>query len=85
MSNLARIPDEELDVPFLRPGKYRHYKGAVYQVTGVGLDTESLEPVVIYRPTHLSKVDFWVRPLAMFTENIIIDGLTTPRFEYIEE
>ena len=32
------------------PGEiYRHYKGNVYQVLGVGLHTETLEELVVYK------------------------------------
>ncbi|TSC84946.1 MAG: hypothetical protein G01um101413_330 [Parcubacteria group bacterium Gr01-1014_13] len=67
----------------LKPGKYRHYKGKDYEVIGVGKIEATLEDVVIYRPLYKSEYSLWVRPLAVFTENVEVDGKTMPRFEYI--
>jgi cyclomaltodextrinase len=65
--------------------KYRHYKGKDYEVIGVGKIEATLEDVVIYRPLYKSEYSLWVRPLAVFTENVEKDGKTMPRFEYIGE
>jgi len=35
----------------LEPGLYEHYKGKQYEVVGVGLHTETLEPLVILSAT----------------------------------
>ncbi len=70
-------------VNMLKLGKYRHYKGKDYEVIGVGKLEATLEDVVIYRPLYKSEYSLWVRPLAVFTENVEIDGKTMPRFEYI--
>lgn len=69
----------------LKLGKYRHFKGKDYEVIGVGKLEATLEDVVIYRPLYRSEHSLWVRPLAVFTENVEIDGKTMPRFEYIGE
>lgn len=62
-------------------GAYRHYKGGHYTVLGVGLHSETLEELVIYRAEYGEKL-IWIRPLAMFFETVNIDGTLTPRFTY---
>ncbi len=60
-------------------GRYRHYKGNEYEVIGIAKHSETLEPMVVYRPLY-GEGGLWVRPAAMFAENVIIDGKTQPRF-----
>ena len=51
------------------PGEiYRHYKGNVYQVLGVGLHTETLEELVVYKAVEGNQI--WVRPLSMWQESV---------------
>ncbi len=69
------------DVPVIRPGVYRHYKGKLYQVLEVARHSETLEPLVVYR-TLYGNYDLWVRPYAMFTGEVTIDGVTQPRFAW---
>ncbi len=69
----------------LKLGKYRHFKGKDYEVIGVGKIEATLEDVVIYKPLYKSEHSLWVRPLAVFIENVEVDGKTMPRFEYIGE
>ncbi|SMD07976.1 DUF1653 domain-containing protein [Sporomusa malonica] len=63
----------------VKTGIYRHYKGKQYQVIGEATHSETLEPVVIYRALY-GEFGLWVRPKAMFCENIIIEGREVPRF-----
>lgn len=49
--------------------------------------SETLEELVLYRALYESK-EFgkdvlWVRPKAMFLENVLIDGVEVPRFKYV--
>ncbi len=66
-------------LPLAPPGRYRHYKGLDYQLLGVVRHSESLEPMVLYRPLYAARGD-WVRPYAMFFEDVVIDGVKQPRF-----
>lgn len=73
----------------IKPGKYKHYKGKLYEVIGVANHSETLEKLVIYRALYESK-DFgknaiWARPIDMFKDIIIINNKKTPRFQFIEE
>ena len=63
-------------------GRYRHYKNKEYEVLGVARHSETEEELVVYR-TLYGNFDLWVRPLAMFTETVMVDGVEVPRFRYI--
>ena len=66
----------------LKTGKYRHFKGGMYEVLFVAKNSENPEEeFVVYK--SLEKGDVWVRPLKMFTEEIERDGYKGPRFKYI--
>jgi hypothetical protein len=64
-------------------GKYRHYKGLRYEVIGTVRHSETLEPMTLYRAEYGER-GLWVRPAAMFNETVVIDGITQPRFTFIE-
>jgi hypothetical protein len=61
-------------------GLYRHYKGGMYEVIGTARHSETLEPMTVYRALYGAH-GLWVRPAAMFTEQVVIDGLLQPRFQ----
>ena len=61
------------------PGRYRHYKGQEYTVIGVARHSETDESFVVYRPEYGER-GLWIRPLAMFCEQIVMDGQSVPRF-----
>lgn len=63
-------------------GKYRHYKGKDYEVIAVATHSETQEQLVVYRLLY-GDFSYWVRPLAMFTEQVVIDGVSQPRFQLI--
>ncbi|SHK46725.1 DUF1653 domain-containing protein [Desulforamulus aeronauticus] len=65
----------------LQPGKYRHFKGNYYEVICVAKHSETEEPLVVYRSDKDSSL--WVRPLAMFTEQVEVEGQLVKRFTYI--
>ena len=65
----------------VKPGIYKHYKGNLYQVMEVATHSETLEKVVVYRPLYGER-ELWVRPLAMFTEDVEVNGLMVPRFAW---
>lgn len=65
-------------------GKYRHYKGKEYEVVGVARHSETLEELVIYRALY-GNFDLWARPLAMFLEEVEVDGKKVPRFQYLDD
>jgi hypothetical protein len=73
--DLKPLPDTPL-------GRYRHYKGHEYEVIGVARHSETLEALVLYRPLYNAS-GLWVRPHAMFFEDVEIDGVRRPRFTRI--
>jgi GNAT superfamily N-acetyltransferase len=67
----------------LQKGKYRHYKGHLYEVTGTARHCETLEDMVIYKALY-GDFEIWVRPLKMFLEDIEVNGKIRKRFEFVE-
>ena len=76
------MTDNTADLPALietPPGLYRHYKGLIYEVVGTVRHSESLEPMTLYRALYGER-GLWVRPAAMFNEEVVIEGVRQPRF-----
>jgi hypothetical protein len=67
-----------------KPGRYRHYKGNEYLVLAVARHTETEEELVVYRQLYGDGA-LWVRPRAMFIEEIEHQGMRQPRFAFISE
>jgi hypothetical protein len=63
-------------------GRYRHYKGGLYEVLGVARHSETEEELVVYRPLY-GEGGLWVRPRAMFLETVRINGQDVPRFQFL--
>lgn len=72
MSKLPALPE-------LPPGRYRHCKGNDYEVVAVARHSETLEPLVVYRALY-GEGGLWVRPYAMFCEDVLVDGRAVRRF-----
>ena len=68
-------------------GKYKHYKGKLYEVIGIALHSETLEELVVYKALYDSrefgKNALFVRPKLMFLEVLDIAGEKVPRFEFL--
>jgi hypothetical protein len=75
MSDLPPLPE-------VISGRYRHYKGGEYEVVGVARHSETLEPLIVYRPLY-NQSGLWVRPYAMFFEHIELNGQLQPRFALV--
>jgi cyclomaltodextrinase len=71
----------------LKPGKYQHFKGKMYEVVGVARHSETLEELVVYRALYDSpefgKNAMWVRPKKMFLEEVEHQGKKVQRFKYV--
>lgn len=70
--DLPPLPDTPL-------GRYRHYKGGEYEVVGVARHSETLEPLVVYKPLYNAS-GLWVRPHEMFFGSLMVDGVLRQRF-----
>ena len=66
----------------IRPGPYRHFKGKEYRELFVARHSETLEPLVVYQALYGER-GLWVRPAAMWTEQVEREGKTMPRFTYV--
>lgn len=70
--------------PIPTPGRYRHFKGNLYEVVGLARHSEDLAPLVVYRPIHDDGTPqgdgWWVRPHAMWDELVAHEGREVSRF-----
>lgn len=64
-------------------GKYRHFKGGMYEVIAFANHTERDERVVVYK--SLDNNNVWVRPESIFFEKVKYQGKVIRRFEFVEE
>ena len=66
------------------PGRYRHYKGKLYEVLGSVRHSEDLSSLTLYRALYGER-GLWVRPAAMFAETVEVDGVRQPRFRKLQD
>lgn len=73
-------------------GVYEHFKSTpdvrrYYQLIGFAKHTETQEVLAVYIPLYVipehKGLRLQVRPLEMFTEEVVHDGKSLPRFRYI--
>ncbi len=57
---------------------FMHYQGGRYLVVQIAIDSETLEPLVVYESLKDSRI--WVRPAKMFFSTVKVDGDDVPRF-----
>ena len=68
----------------IKPGKYIHFKGNEYEVTGTATHSETLEEMVVYRALY-GEGGLWVRPAAMWEEIVEHNGRRVKRFTHKDE
>lgn len=68
----------------IKPGKYQHFKGNLYEVIGIATHSETREPMVVYKALY-GDGSLWVRPAAMWTETVDREDYHGPRFFPVEE
>lgn len=81
----GRLMTDEILPPMIitPPGRYRHYKGGLYAVVDTVRHSETLEPMTLYRALY-GEQGLWVRPAAMFLEEVVIAGVRQTRFTRID-
>ncbi len=81
--------------------KYRHYKSTggmdhAYEIIGLAQEPEEIVPnpeniFVIYKPLYendllqKNNTNFFMRPIANFSDEVEIDGKKQPRFAFLSE
>jgi len=68
----------------IKPGKYIHFKGNEYEVTGTAVHSETLEEMVVYRALY-GDGGLWVRPATMWEEIVEHNGRRVKRFTHKDE
>lgn len=68
----------------IKIGKYRHFKGNMYQVLYIAKHSETLEPMVVYQALY-GEQGIWVRPASMWTEHVEREDYSGPRFLFVGE
>lgn len=63
----------------LKKGIYRHFKGNRYRLLYVARHSETQEPLVVYQALY-GEQGIWVRPAAMWNEQVERPDYTGPRF-----
>lgn len=72
------------NLPNLRPGVYRHFKGNEYLLLFLARHSETTEPMVVYRALY-GGGGIWVRPARMWTEEVKREDYQGPRFSFVRE
>ena len=72
----------------MKLGKYKHFKGAIVEVIGIALDSETMEEMVVYNHPNSVKGKegntLWVRPKTMFLEDVKRENYQGSRFRFVE-
>ena len=78
------LPDLSVEAKSIKVGShYDHYKGLPYIILAIARHSETLEELVVYQAQY-GENHVWARPVAMFLENVTVDGRTVPRFKLIK-
>ena len=68
-------------------GRYRHFKGKEYELLAIARHSETKEPMVVYKALYNSEIygdwAVWIRPAAMWNEEVERDGKKFRRFEKV--
>ena len=67
----------------IKLGKYKHYKGNMYEDLMIAKNSEDLTDMVIYKALYGNN-QIWARPISMWEEEVIINGKPIKRFTFVE-
>ena len=62
---------------------FEHFKGRRYRLEAFALDSETTDPVVVYRQLYADG-RLWVRPARMFFERVVRADYDGPRFKLVD-
>lgn len=65
-------------------GRYRHFKGNIYNVINIAIHSETLEKMVVYVDVSDNN-KCWVRPLVMFDDYVKLNNEFVKRFVKLED
>ena len=72
----------------MKLGKYKHYKGKLYEVIAIARLESTMEKMAVYKALYdtsdLGKNPMFVRPLESFEEDVEVNGKIVPRFEFVK-
>ena len=68
----------------LQKGRYKHYKGNMYEVYMTAQHSETEEWMVVYKALYGDQ-GMWVRPYEMFVEEVEVEGVMVPRFAKVSD
>ena len=79
------MPNPVTNLADIQPGtQLRHYKGGLYTVEGLCRIEATLETGVLYRPQQGdSQGVLWMRPLGEFSDMVLTQEGSVPRFSVI--
>ena len=67
----------------IKKGIYTHYKGNKYELVAIASHSETLEKMVVYKALY-GDGEFWVRPLSMWDEEVLVNGEKVHRFTLLK-
>lgn len=72
----------------IKTWKYKHFKWRMYEVIFCGIDSETLEEMVVYRALYNSQEFWnnviWVRRRSEFEEKVLVEWKEVLRFVLVE-
>lgn len=75
---------EQPDINTLIGREFVHFKGNRYKLIAIAKHSETLEEMAVYQALY-GEHRLWVRPLAMFCDEVIRDGKTQKRFALAQD
>ncbi len=66
----------------MEKGIYRHFKGNNYELLYIAKHSETMEEMVVYKALY-GEGGIWVRPLKMWSEEVVFEGKPVKRFTKI--
>ena len=70
---------QQPDIHTLIGREFIHFKGNRYKLIAIAKHSETLEEMAVYQALY-GEHGIWVRPLAMFCDEVTWDGKTQKRF-----